>query len=467
MNLLYSAWAYISKQGIEKYQTFEDQRAIRIMNQSGLVAGLVLLLSTAKLYGLGIPAKAIVFLLSFALVYLSLPLINRYLGKSWARATLFGVSGIFVFWESSTFGYESHTHYGFLLVILAAVLNLFKQYCILFWSTIGFCLFLIALLYATNFSLFSLPEISLNTKVQFGHIEFAALLLTIGLLAAIYATNQQALINKLKSTQDQLKTKNQALTKVNKELDQFVYSVSHDLRAPIASVLGLIDLSMNEENVAMLKEYLQLKKKSLHKLDNFISELIDFSRNSRLGIQHNEIDWESLVETILEEQSHSEQAMKITKTVSVEQSTSFISDQKRLRIILQNLISNSIRYSNLNQEHPSLKVVVSANNQDAEIKVYDNGIGIQKEHLPRIFEMFFRAQENNVGSGLGLYIVKEAVEKIGGQIKVLSRFGEETIFTVTIPNLQNEVVNTPQNNDTSPAMTDATPQGADLFHREL
>src|SRR5690606_16639923 len=109
----------------------------------------------------------------------------------------------------------------------------------------------------------------------------------------------------------------------------------------------------------------------------------------------------------------------------------FYSDSWRLKVILSNIISNAIRYRN--GKDPVIRVMVKVTGDKANVSVEDNGKGIVKEHLPSVFKMFYRATDDGHGSGLGLYIVKEAVEKLNGSIKISSREGAGTTVNLEIP----------------------------------
>ncbi len=243
-------------------------------------------------------------------------------------------------------------------------------------------------------------------------------------------------ITELKKSQLKLIDKNNDLQKVNNELDSFVYRVSHDLRAPLTSILGLISLMKMEKNNDTIGEYIDLQEKSIHKLDLFIKEIMNLSRNSRLGITVGKIEFDELINDIFEGEHYTRNAEKVKRICIVEEGFSFYTDRQRLSIILNNLISNGLKYANPSQEEPKVKVEVYSENNDCIIRVSDNGIGISEEYLPKIFAMFFRATEDSSGSGLGLYIVKETVEKLNGKITVRSTMRKGTTFKVVLPNLK-------------------------------
>ncbi|MDH4091225.1 MAG: ATP-binding protein [Cyclobacteriaceae bacterium] len=230
-----------------------------------------------------------------------------------------------------------------------------------------------------------------------------------------------------------VKKQNEALKKVNAELDRFVYSASHDLRSPLASILGLINVA-REDTQWDKQEYLTLIEKSVKKLDSFIGDIIDFSRNARLEIVPEKIDFETFIKDILEDLRYIENYDKISRTVSVNISTDFYTDRKRLRIVLSNVIANAIKHHLPEPNRDNyFSVTISQDKHLVVIQVTDNGPGISEKYHESIFKMFFRASGRTAGSGLGLYIVKETVNKLGGKITLASRQGEGTTFTISLP----------------------------------
>ena len=236
-----------------------------------------------------------------------------------------------------------------------------------------------------------------------------------------------------KATEEKMKVSNKKLRKANAELDNFVYSVSHDLRAPIASVLGLVNLAKKEKDVKLMKKYIDMIESSAEKQDAFIKDILDLSRNSRLDISEDPILFEDIVTEIFDELKYYQENKTVNKEIKIEQSHDFHSDKKRLKVIFNNLISNAIRYSNGHDPH--IKIEIAVDNAIAKIKIQDNGIGIDKKHLKNVFKMFYRATEDNAGSGLGLYIVKETVDKLRGNVYLNSHVREGTVVNLELPNL--------------------------------
>lgn len=232
-----------------------------------------------------------------------------------------------------------------------------------------------------------------------------------------------------------LARQNETLIKINKELDSFVYSISHNLRAPLMSVLGLLDLAQNENNNVVIHQYHEMMKSSVCKLDETLKEILEYSRNARQGLVIHEIDFQKLINDNFERMQFMPGYERIQKDVFIEGDCQFYSDNYRLSLILNNLISNAIKYSDPQKEASYIQISIKLRPDKVVLTFKDNGIGIENDYIKKVFNMFFRATEKNEGAGLGLYIVKEAVEKLGGKIDLESQVGNGTLFRIELPNL--------------------------------
>jgi PAS domain S-box-containing protein len=231
-----------------------------------------------------------------------------------------------------------------------------------------------------------------------------------------------------------LKQQNEELTKINAELDRFVYSASHDLRAPLMSIKGLLNMIRIDPQKANTDNYLELINQSVNKLDNFILDIINYSRNSRMEIIPKAIDFHVLLNESIESMRYMEGANEVRSIRKVNADAPFFSDYSRLLILFNNIISNAVRYRDRRKPDSFLEITIRTNAKEAEIIFADNGLGIAEEYIGNIFKMFFRANAESKGSGLGLYIVKGVLEKLGGTIEVTSTFGVGSEFRVTVPN---------------------------------
>lgn len=241
---------------------------------------------------------------------------------------------------------------------------------------------------------------------------------------------------KLRDQNEELIKTNELLRKINMELDNFVYSVSHNLRAPLMSVLGLVTVARMEDQKSEkpTDNLFNMIEHSIHRLDDTLKEILDYSRNARTETAITEVRLEALFNDTLERLQYLKGFDRIDKEIRVEGDAPIFSDIYRLSIIFQNLISNSIKYQDVEKSRSFIRIIADVTDEDIRIQFSDNGMGIREEYLPRIFSMFFRATERSEGAGLGLYIVKESVQKLGGEITLDSTFNEGSTFNIRLPN---------------------------------
>jgi nitrogen-specific signal transduction histidine kinase len=238
-------------------------------------------------------------------------------------------------------------------------------------------------------------------------------------------------IKRLSTLQKNTLAQNEALLKINEELDLFTHSVSHDLRSPITSLKGIISLAEDETSANERKQYFGLMTQILSRQDDFILKIIQLSKNKRIDIQIQEIYLPTFFETIAQD-------LKYGLDINVEirydvQLIAIKIDAFRLDIISRNLISNALKYAD--QSKPSQFIQISAYliSGFLQLNFEDNGLGIAEEHVDKIFDMFYVTAHQNKGSGIGLYLVKEMVNKMDGEISVTSSVGKGSIFAIKLP----------------------------------
>jgi|GEM_PF-1604350 len=219
----------------------------------------------------------------------------------------------------------------------------------------------------------------------------------------------------------------------NTELNNFVYKVSHDLRAPLTSIKGLINLIKLENDPAVFDEYMQMISGRVERLDSFIRDVLSHSKNLNVKIKIEKVDLKEIVNDCLARVAYHTSSSKVTLLISIK-GKEFYSDYQRVHEILRNLISNAYQYSKRNSKNSFVKIAIKTTLKYTLIVVEDNGIGIKKRYQPRIFDMFYRANEKVEGSGLGLYIVKLSVENLKGEIKFSSAMNKGTRFEINLPN---------------------------------
>lgn len=234
-------------------------------------------------------------------------------------------------------------------------------------------------------------------------------------------------------TLKELEQKNEELELANDELDHFVYSASHDLKAPLSSILGLINIAKYEVSDDKVLDYFVRIENRVERLTLFIKEVIEISRNTRTDIKNEPIEIGKLLDEIVENNNYIEGMEKIEFSKNIIFDSPLYTDKARLEVILNNLLSNAIKYSDPNKENSTIDVTVDKTEYEYQITIADNGIGIPKDQQQKVFDMFYRGAQSKEGSGLGLYIVKQMLIKLRGEFDLRSEEGEGTKIKVTFP----------------------------------
>lgn len=251
--------------------------------------------------------------------------------------------------------------------------------------------------------------------------------------------NDLELHNSIKNAYDaykakiDLRNKVAELEKTNDELNRFIYSISHELRAPLVSAMGIVNLVKMEGMYESSGEYWSLIETCSNKLDYYIQKTLQYYKNNKTVSENSLIDFKQLIQSLTELYTYTDQETNFT--VNIDQKVAFFGDAFRIEVILGNLISNAIKYQKQDEVNKSVNINVEVNTEYVEIYVTDNGMGILNDHLEKIFNQFFKSKVNH-GTGLGLFIVKEALNKINGTITVSSDLAVGTTFKIIIPNVK-------------------------------
>lgn len=305
-----------------------------------------------------------------------------------------------------------------------AVFNYKQRLISILFAVFTYVLFVLA--YFVDFSI--LPERIYNEETL---VFFVVVNFTAALPAAVMAVYLLISLNHHNALQ--LVENNNLLTKTNSELDRFVYSTSHDLRAPLTSVMGLINITERSRDPEEISRYLGMMKDRVHSLDRFIKDITDYSRNNRLDIKKERVNLTSLATEVWESLKFSPEAENIRFQVDIPPDLCIETDKNRLQVVIGNLMSNAVRYHDCRKKEQYIRLHYQVSGSVFCMKLEDNGQGIAQEYHSKIFDMFYRANEMSKGSGLGLYIVKEALMKLSGSIQLDSTPGIGTVVTVKLP----------------------------------
>lgn len=289
------------------------------------------------------------------------------------------------------------------------------------WKGIGFT---VLSYFLFSLAIFNIDQFHPNNAHFYLIVSFMIVLI-IGILIVVFFDRM------VQNSENRILAKNEELIKANQELDRFVYSASHDLRAPLTSMAGLIHLAQRDQSEASY--YLSLMHERLKVMDNYIRDIVDYSRNTRLDLMVKDVSIKILVEDVISSLKYAVGVDKVNIDLQIGDDVTVKTDMSRLRVVLNNLISNGFKYQDFTKPNPFLKIFTSREDGIIKVHIEDNGIGIRVEHHPRIFGMFYRANDLAEGSGLGLYIAREMMTRLQGGITFSSSYGQGSRFTISIP----------------------------------
>ncbi|MEJ0055922.1 MAG: HAMP domain-containing sensor histidine kinase [Bacteroidota bacterium] len=245
--------------------------------------------------------------------------------------------------------------------------------------------------------------------------------------------------NHLLDNQVQEKTKelvntNEALVKVNDELDNFIYKTSHDIRGPLASLKGMVNLAIMDVKDDKALNYLARLDLTAEKLNTVLTRLLIVNRINHAELKPEVIHFEPIIQEILLLEMKKGIPPKIRVDYDVSPYINLVSDREMIRLVLENLIDNAIKFYNDSERVESF-VRISIESVDGHVaaRITDNGTGISNIHKDNIFQMFVRASERSDTGGIGLYLAKLATEKLGGDINYISNNEKHTEFIVNFP----------------------------------
>lgn len=219
---------------------------------------------------------------------------------------------------------------------------------------------------------------------------------------------------------------------INERLHTTLHNIVHDIQNPLASIMGLINLSKSEKDIESVNEYLDLIEKGSTNLRSFVKETLKHISTIE---DFQSVDVARMVSKYIGTIEHLLKSDSIELKLDIQQSGQFYTNEIEFRSILSNLISNAIKYSDNNKAKKFILFGFSSDENRAILKVEDNGIGIKKDDIPKLMKRNYQInKKTSDGVGLGLYMVKKSVKNLDGSIIINSEFGIGSTFTVEIPN---------------------------------
>jgi signal transduction histidine kinase len=234
-----------------------------------------------------------------------------------------------------------------------------------------------------------------------------------------------------------LERANQSLKQVNDELDNFIYKTSHDIRGPLASLKGMCNVALMDVTDPVALDYLRKLDNTAERLNTILTRLLIINQINNSKLTLSKIDFEGIVKDVLMLEKKKGLPQKLIIRQRIDEHKTIQSDKELIRIVLENLIDNAIKFYNDSDRVESFVEIhiVPSTDGHIRIRVIDNGIGISESNPGKLFRMFFRASERSETGGIGLYIVKTATSKLGGKVGLLTTPEGFTEFYVDFPPL--------------------------------
>ncbi len=237
------------------------------------------------------------------------------------------------------------------------------------------------------------------------------------------------------SFERQLNRSRLLLQKKDLEMRKFLYSASHDIRAPISSILGLLDLMRMEKSNDNYEGYIEMLDLCAKKADHFIRDVVRYSKNSIRRVADGRIDFANLIKSVIEDlTAEHPKAAFVFSNVTIQGDFAFYSDHEMVRLIISNIVKNSFDFADVTKTIPLVAVRITIFCDSVIIQIKDNGAGIDADAIPKVFDMFYRGSKSANGPGLGLYCVKALVSEMGGEVGIMSEINVGTTVELTIPN---------------------------------
>lgn len=218
------------------------------------------------------------------------------------------------------------------------------------------------------------------------------------------------------------------ISDVYSDHDHLATAMTHNLRSPIASVMQAILLAKDTQDAEEVHDLLLMMQRAMVNLDKFIDQTCDYYYLRNVRVHPENIDFQNISDEIRDVYKICQQINGVRLRIDIEQYGTFRSDRLLLHIILNNLVSNAIKYQRSDEQDQWVLLNIYATDSQAVIEITDNGIGIDDQYIHRIFEPFFRATSGIGGSGFGLYIVQDALFKLKGSVSVDSALNAGTSF---------------------------------------
>ncbi|NOT76055.1 MAG: HAMP domain-containing histidine kinase [Cyclobacteriaceae bacterium] len=216
-------------------------------------------------------------------------------------------------------------------------------------------------------------------------------------------------------------------------IEKFIYSCSHDLRAPVSSIQGLVRIAEYYPHHDETHKCLEMIEACTHTMDKLIRGMEEYLANDYSSLQYSEVDAHELIQNIEENFRNQLDSSNIVLITEVKPFTRWKTDKQSIEKILKYLISNSISFHDPDKKERKITIRIEAAGSGSTLDIMDNGVGIREDQKNNIFDIFYRGSEKSIGSGMGLFLTKSIVDRLGGAISCKSALRVGTSISISLP----------------------------------
>ncbi|MEM7372902.1 MAG: tetratricopeptide repeat-containing sensor histidine kinase [Bacteroidota bacterium] len=282
-----------------------------------------------------------------------------------------------------------------------------------------------------------LKEKTLNIELTARGAQMQVAILIVILLLVLAAFSYRQSITKQQANRqlEQLVSqRTEDLQLANAELDTFAYRTAHDIRGPVARLLGLCQLVMDESDLALSQRYIQLLKQEAVSMDVMLHRFLEVNHLKHIKEEDQLVNVQTLLADVLETSREIEGFAEMEIDIQVEPALFVKTKPRLLTIMLKNVIENAISFRKKDGKSPNTISILGFQDADRIIfRILDNGIGIDERVAPDIFNMFYRGTHTSTGLGLGLYATKQAADRLGANVCLVPENRKKTEFRIDLP----------------------------------
>lgn len=414
--------------GVSESQDPSSQMRIKLLNRMVLTFILGVFIKLLNEVWVNDPV-GIFITTSLISLFASVIFLNKMGLYGLAKFSFLTINTLFFMVINMLYGRAFGAEFIFFPLIMVAVLYFEDTRSKVFWIFIFLLSYLCSSFYLDRYGAIYLENLD---PLSF-YFMIAITTLVVFLLSTVFINENREFKNRTDELLVELRAKNEDLEAANNELEKFAFIASHDLKTPLRNInsfLYLIDRKIKQGNISEVPEYLEYASLNAKRMHDLVQDILEFSRLNTTEVSLQNQDLNIIVKRAIDNL----QDLITTRgaVIHYNQLPKLLCNESQLVLLFQNLIENGIKYNESNK--PEIDIRYSDKLLEHEVCISDNGIGIEKDYLEKVFEMFYRLhnQEQYSGTGIGLATCKKIATYHGGQLNVKRSSKLGTVFCLKL-----------------------------------